>query len=285
MKSNSIKLSTRFLICLVAHNLIMNVAALTWPLARILIVKQMGPSEHPLMNKEKDQLFLYNIWWPTDARQTPTYFYLAAWTALSLIVQTGAATGSNIFLSNLMVCVSKRAEFLKDTATIALANGPSFKKVPLRMRQWIRYHQYYISLVHKINLVCGFTVMLDHICSIYRLVHFGYILTNFSTYGTSYYTLVPISNALFNLLVQALAGQQVINKCVELNKTVVRVANNNLRSAEGQLRNTLKTLKARCSCGVVEKITGVDLFVVSVHSLFKEISLVVSVLLVVSQLG
>ncbi|XP_065338075.1 uncharacterized protein LOC135938383 [Cloeon dipterum] len=232
---------------------------------------------------------IFNVRTFFSSNRTELFKFIEKFDFLCLLLNIGTFAASNVFIATMMVGISKRAQFLTDIAHVALSNGRSFKRVPQLMKRWIKYHQFYVSLVIEVNSLCGYTLMLDHLCYTYRITYYCYLLVKYSGTGKQcdmcYYSFMPVFYAVVQLLTQTLAGQLIVSKSKELNERVVKVANHGLITAEGPLRSTLQTLKARCSCGVEEQITGSNLFIVSLWSLLKEFSLVASVLLVLSQIG
>ncbi|CAB3364260.1 Hypothetical predicted protein [Cloeon dipterum] len=295
MRQNSMKFSSAFRKFIIISNMIVIFISLSMPLAQIFLDHYPNfdyeSTEHDpiIINKHRRMHLWYEIWWPTDPREMPTYIFIMLWNVLCLLLNIGTFAASNVFIATMMVGISKRAQFLTDIAHVALSNGRSFKRVPQLMKRWIKYHQFYVSLVNEVNSLYGYTLMLDHLCYTYRITYYCYLLVKYSGTGKQcdmcYYFFMPVFYAVVQLLTQTSAGQLIITKSKELNERVVKVANHGLITAEGPLRSTLQTLKARCSCGVEEQITGSNLFIVSLWSLLKEFSLVASVLLVLSQIG
>ncbi|KAF4523763.1 Odorant receptor 40, partial [Ephemera danica] len=92
------------------------------------------------------RFLMYVMWWPTNIRELPTYYYIIAWQSFNGVYTIAITNVMNAFTSSLLLAASSRAEMLAKTAKtclVPLRNNP--KRFSKKFRTWLCKHQRYLT--------------------------------------------------------------------------------------------------------------------------------------------
>ncbi|XP_065335199.1 uncharacterized protein LOC135936351 [Cloeon dipterum] len=192
----------------------------------------------------------YEIWFPTDSHLKPTYYFLILWQMLSALVFTAISCSCDAFCFSLVVAASERADFLAQTAPMALVPGTRGQITPI-FKTWIKHHQCYLKAVAEINETLGSLIFLTHGFTGVSILAYCYFFMSYPDNPINSVTVMTMAGFLVQIFVYSSCGQRLIDKSENLANRVLnatQVARGGLQGSGGA-RASLLVVITRLSAG------------------------------------
>ncbi|KAF4526843.1 Odorant receptor 42 [Ephemera danica] len=242
------------------------------------------------MNKKSKgtiRFILYITWWPTNVRETPTYYFIILWQGFTATFTLAVLTITDAFTCALLLAASARAEFLSRTISRALQpNRYNKHQLSRSFRAWLMRHQRYLAMMEQLNVVAGPMVFIAHLTTLLMCIVFSYVIYKISDTIMAGMLMGLNLGALIQLAIMSYAGQHVIDTSARLNCSIMhasRVQQGLLsrgpnRSAFQVLMTRTSVLNDRCS-----RVSGIGFFTVSMEFFSSVLSASMSYLLFLLQ--
>ncbi|KAF4526841.1 Odorant receptor 44, partial [Ephemera danica] len=196
-------------------------------------------------NKPVKRYLISYMWWPTNIRKTPTYYFILTWQCFAALYATFIAAVSDAFTCSLMLAVSARAEMLTRTALRAIALSKPNVRLTAKFRYWLQRHQHYLKLVKMLQQINNLTSPLVFVSYLHSLV--TCIIAAFIIMKDNNETLAMVAGtyALLGTIQLALLSHAGQNNA-RLSSCLLGTITNEVLS-RGANRSSLQVLMARTS--------------------------------------
>ncbi|CAB3377679.1 Hypothetical predicted protein [Cloeon dipterum] len=216
-------------------------------------------------DEESKPWFFLDFWWFTDRFQLPTYYYLFTFNVANMCIYVLNYCSSDAFTCSLIIALVERGDFLVKMAPKSLLpdeNGQSSSM----FKAWVKYHQYYLSLIKEVNKNIGPLLVVTHVFAALNIMVYFFLILKEQEQEIRVLACFFLFATAIQFFMYAYWGQQVINKGYEISR-VTLTASQVAQGAYANVpaRSALMIVMTRC-CGKIDsKISGMGFFSISLR--------------------